>query len=118
MDGDHRRHDHLQGRRAEGVSGAGGLSRCADTQKEKLALHHGAEMREKQTDEGQEAPIRPQMPCAVFQALQEGDTGENRPALSGSGAGDRYGKRYSGSMRTFSPTGAPTWAANGTSTTA
>ena len=34
-----------------------GLSRGADTQKEKLALHHGAEMREKQTDEGQEAPI-------------------------------------------------------------
>ncbi len=29
----------------KGVSGAGGLSRCADTQKEKLALHHGAEMR-------------------------------------------------------------------------
>ena len=28
-------------------------------------------MREKQTGEGQEAPIRPQMPCAVFQALQE-----------------------------------------------
>ena len=45
VDGDHRRHDHLQGRRAEDVSGAGGLSRCADTQKEKLALHYGAEMR-------------------------------------------------------------------------
>ena len=45
VDGDHRRHDHLQGRRAEDVSGAGGLSRCADTQKEKLALRHGAEMR-------------------------------------------------------------------------
>ena len=29
----------------EGVSGAGRLSRCADTQKEKLVLHHGAEMR-------------------------------------------------------------------------
>ena len=43
--GDHRRHDHLQGRRAEDVSGAGGLSRCADTQKEKLALHYGVEMR-------------------------------------------------------------------------
>ena len=27
------------------VSGAGRLSRCADTQKEKLALHYGAEMR-------------------------------------------------------------------------
>ena len=27
------------------VSGAGGLSRCADTQKEKLALHYGVEMR-------------------------------------------------------------------------
>ena len=45
VDGDHRRHDHLQGRRAEDVSGAGGLSRCADTQKEKLALHYGVEMR-------------------------------------------------------------------------
>ena len=45
VDGDHRRHDHLQGCRAEGVSGAGGLLRCADTQKEKLAVHHGTEMR-------------------------------------------------------------------------
>ena len=43
--------------RDKGVSGTGGFSRGADTQKEKLALHHGAEMREKQTDEGQEAPI-------------------------------------------------------------
>ena len=30
----------------------------------------------------------------------------------------RYGNKHSGSMRTFSPTGAPIWAANGTSTTA
>ena len=30
---------------SKGVSGAGRLSRCADTQKEKLALHHGAKMR-------------------------------------------------------------------------
>ena len=45
VDRDHRRHDHLQGRRAEDVSGAGGLSRGADTQKEKLAVHHGTEMR-------------------------------------------------------------------------
>ena len=30
---------------AEDVSGAGGLSRCADTQKEKLALHYSVEMR-------------------------------------------------------------------------
>ena len=36
-------HDHLQGRRAEDVSGAGGLSRCSDTQKEKLAMRHGSE---------------------------------------------------------------------------
>ena len=57
MDEAHRRHDHLQGHPAEGVSGADGLSRCADTQKEKLALRHGAEMRGKQTGEGQEAPI-------------------------------------------------------------
>ena len=48
-------------------------------------------MRERQTDEGQEAPIRPQMPCAVFQSLQEGDTGEDRPALPGSGAGGDMG---------------------------
>ena len=34
------------------------------------------------------------------------------------GAGDRYGNRYSGSMRTFSPTGVPIWAAKRTSTTA
>ena len=49
-------------------------------------------------------------------------------------AGKKYGKkspdtiqkpnkrlfenRYSGGMRSFSPTGAPTWAANGTSATA
>ena len=46
VDGDHRRHDHLQGRRVKDVSGAGGLSRCADTQKEKLALHYGVERRE------------------------------------------------------------------------
>ena len=52
VDGDHRRHDHLQGRRAEDVSGAGGLSRGADTQKERLALRLSAEMREKQTDAG------------------------------------------------------------------
>ena len=32
----HRRHDHLQRHRAESVSGAGGLSRCSDTQKEVL----------------------------------------------------------------------------------
>ena len=32
-----------------------------NTQKEKLALRHGAEVREKQTDEGQEAPIQPQI---------------------------------------------------------
>ena len=57
VDGDHRRHDHLQGRRAKGVFGTGGLSRGADTQKERLALRHGAEMRERQTGEGQEAPI-------------------------------------------------------------
>ena len=38
MDGNHRRHDHLQRHRAESVSGAGGLSRCSDTQKEKLAI--------------------------------------------------------------------------------
>ena len=43
--------------RAEGVSGAGGLSRGADTQKERLALRLSAEMTAKQTDEGQEAPI-------------------------------------------------------------
>ena len=49
-------------------------------------------MREKQADEGQEAPIRPQMPCAVFPVLQEGDTGEDRPALPGSGAGNDMGK--------------------------
>ena len=45
VDGDYRRHDHLQGCRAEDVSGAGRLSRCADTQKEKLALPYGVEMR-------------------------------------------------------------------------
>ena len=39
-------------------------------------------MRERQADEGQRASIRPQMPCAVFPPLQEGDTGEDRPALS------------------------------------
>ena len=49
-------------------------------------------MREKQTDEGQEAPIRPQKPCAVFQALQERDTDENRPALSCGRAGDDMGR--------------------------
>ncbi len=32
------------------------------------------------------------MPCAVFKALQERDTGENRPTLSGSRAGDSMGK--------------------------
>ena len=49
-------------------------------------------MREKQTDEGQRASIRPQKPCAVFKALQERDTGENRTALSKSRAGDSMGK--------------------------
>ena len=34
-----------KGCRAEGISGAGGLSRGADTQKRKLALRHGAERR-------------------------------------------------------------------------
>ena len=33
-------------------------------------------------------------------------------------SGRRFGKKYSGSMRTFSPTGAPIWAAKRTSTTA
>ena len=31
------------------------------------------------------------MPCAVFPALQEGDTGEDRPALPGRGAGEGMG---------------------------
>ena len=31
VDGDHRRHDHLQGRRVKGVSGAGGLSRYSNS---------------------------------------------------------------------------------------
>ena len=43
-DGDHRRHDIYKDAELKTVSGAGGLSRCADTQKEKLALHYGAEM--------------------------------------------------------------------------
>ena len=91
VDGDHRRHDHLQGHPAESISGAGGLSRGADPQKEGLALRHGAEIREKQPDEGQCFAIRPQLPRAVFQALQEGDTGKNRPALSCGRAGDDMG---------------------------
>ena len=37
----------------------------------------------RQSDEGQRASIRPQKPCAVFKALQERDTGEDRPALPG-----------------------------------
>ena len=49
MDADHRRHDHLQGHRIKGVSGAGGLSRGADTQKENVALRHGAEVRASST---------------------------------------------------------------------
>ena len=44
MDGDHRRHDHLQGQPTESVFRAGEFSKYSDTQKKKLALRYGTEI--------------------------------------------------------------------------